>query len=537
MRGVVVCPQPRAAEVGAQVLEAGGNAFDAGLAAAFVQMVVDPFMCGLGGMGTAQVWVAATGENTIVDFHARAGSRATPGMWARDQLGRTPISGYTLFADYRSELGYTSIMTPGTPAGLWELHRRYASMPWKDLIQPAILIARDGFRAPSYYVEALARRPQQGIPDSLTRVNASAACAAIYLRPDGTLHQEGDVIRAPDYARTLEALALKGAYEFYHGELGSIIARDLEQGGSFVTRDDLRAYRPRVYSPLKATYRGYTVATNNAPGGGPWLLEALKVLEGFELGALGHSTAEHLHVLASAMKLAHADRDRYLGDPEFVEVPLDTVFLSEEHAARLRQAIRQGTAIKTAAPGHADATTHLVAADAQGNILTMTHTLGTSSGVVTPGLGFMYNNSMKLFDPQPGNANSIAPGKARATGMCPAIVFRDGRPVLAVGAPGGSVILSSVLQTILNVLDFGMTAVEAVSAPRIHTEGETVWIEARVRADVCAELRRRGHRVDHRVQSYAPDFSRPQVAILGGRRQFDGGSDPRGNGGGVAYAW
>jgi gamma-glutamyltranspeptidase/glutathione hydrolase len=535
MRGVVVCPQPRAAEVGAQVLEAGGNAFDAGLAAAFAQMVVDPFMCGLGGMGSAQAWVADTNESTVVDFHARAGSKVTPDMWAKDQLGRTPISGYTLFSDYRSELGYSSILTPGTPAGLWELHQKYATMPWKDLIQPAINVAKNGFRASPSFVNFLQHKPQYGIPDGMTRVKATSACAAIYLREDGSLHDEGNLIKNPDYASTLELLAEKGVSEFYHGELGDRIARDLERGGSFVTRDDLREFRPRVYAPLRVGYGDYTVASNNAPGGGPWLLEVLQILDGFELGPMGHSTADHLHVLGSAMKLAHEDRSRYLGDPEFVDIMLDKVFLSKEHAAESQRAIRNGTAVQASAPGYDDATTHLVAADAQGNILSMTHTLGSSSGVVTPGLGFMYNNSMKLFDPQPGTTNSIASGKARATGMCPAIVFRNGKPVLAVGAPGGSVIMSSVLQSILNVLDFDMTAVEAVSAPRIHTEGEHVWIEARVRADVCEELSRRGHPVEHRVQSYAPDFSRPQIVVVGGERQFDGGSDPRG-GGGVVYA-
>ncbi len=520
MRGVVVAPQPRAAEVGAQVLEAGGNVVDAAIATAFMQMVVDPFNCGIGGMGTCQVFLADRNEHLQIDFHGRAGSKARPDMWAKETRGRTPISGYSLFDDFRSELGYTSVMTPGTPAGLDELHQRYATLPLAELMGPAIRALREGVPVPAYLSQQLHRAPQPGIPDQVARIKASEACARIYLKEDGSPLAAGDTLRNQDMADTLEQLSRRGLRDFYTGLLAKAIARDLEMNGSFITAQDLASYRVRVGRPVFGSYRGYSVASNPPPGGGSVVIEMLHILEGFDLGRMEHNGAEHLHILASSMKLAHQDRNAHMGDPDYVSVPLDAVFLSKEHARRRREAVVSGEGAKTPAPGEQDST----------------HTLGSASGVVTPGLGFIYNNSMKLADPAPGRPNSIAPGKARNTGMCPTILFQSGRPVLAVGAPGGSVIMSAVLQAMLNSVDWGMPPVEAVSAARIHTEGQKVYVEARVRSDVCREMERLGHQVEHRVEGYAHDFSRVQLARLDENGRLEGGSDPRGDCGGVVYA-
>ncbi|PKB67950.1 MAG: gamma-glutamyltransferase [SAR202 cluster bacterium Io17-Chloro-G3] len=536
MKGVTVAPQPGAAEAGARMLEQGGNAFDAVIAAAFMQMVVDPFMCGPGGMGTGLFFNSSTGESHTIDFHGRAGSRVTPKMWQADMKGRTAISGYTLFDDFRSELGYTSITTPGTIAGFAEVHKRYATRPWSELLEPAIKKARDGVLISPSFSDFLHRTPQPGLPDGRRRVGSSEACERIYVKADGSLVKAGDLLRNPDMATTLATLAKEGPDSMYTGQLSRIIAKDLESNGSFITHNDLVSYRVRSGTPLKVRYRGFTVASNLPPGGGPWLLEVLNILEGFPLSDLAHNGPEHLHVLATAMKLAHGDRDRYLGDPDYVDVPIDELFVSKDHAAELQRKIRSNEETGSKSPAKAGSeTTHLAVVDEDGNVAAITHTLGTASGVVTPGLGFLYNNSMKLFDPVPGNANSIAAGKARTTGMSPTTVFKDNRPVLVVGAPGGSVIMSAVLQSISNVIDFGMTATEAVSAPRIHTEGGAVYIEARVREDICDQLRKRDHRVEHVVESYSPTFSKAQMVRLLSDGRLDGASDPRG-GGGVAYA-
>lgn len=533
MKGIVVCPQPRAADVGAEILEYGGTAFDAAIATAFAQMVADPFMCGIGGMGCFQYFRADTGENGMIDFHARAGSKVVEDMWAADSRGRTEVSGYTLFDDFRSELGYTSILTPGTIAGFAEAHERLCSRPWADLLAPAARLAQDGLATASFAHEFLAREMMAGVPSGLQRVSVTEACKAIHLHPEGRLYAVGELHRNPDMADTIEAIAAGGAETFYRGDLARTIAADLEANGAFVTAQDLAGYKTRTGDPVKGEYRGYTVASNPPPGSGVTLIQMLQILAHFDLGALHHGSAEHLDLMARAMAAAHMDRNDYLADPDFADVPLD-MLSSQDQAAKWAERIRAGEF-----PGHGreepqSCTTHLSVYDEAGNAVSCTHTLGTGSGAVTPGLGFVYNNSMKLFDPIPGRFNSIAPGKARTTGMVPTMLLRDGKPCMVVGAPGGSVIISAVLQTILNIVDFGMSPVEAVTVPRIHCEGGAIHAEARIQGSTCRALTAMGHTVKQSAISFDPVMSRGHVILIedGGWR---GGADPRG-GGGVAHA-
>ena len=534
MKGVVVCPQPRAADVGAAILAKGGNAFDAAVATAFSQMVNDPFMCGIGGMGTLHFHRADTGASGMVDFYNRAGSKVTPGMWQHDCKGRTPISGYSLFDDYRSEIGYTSIMTPGTPAGFGLFHEQHCSMPWSDLLAPAIAQAEEGIVVAPHTANVWLSYRQPGIPDAMTRITKTEECARVFLHPEGRFYKVGERMRLPDYARTLARLAKGGWREFHCGTLSEEIAADLARTGAFDTHEDLRDFRPDVGLPVEGSYRGYTVRSNPPPGSGVTLIEMLQILEHFDLGSLNHCSARHIDLVARAMAAAHVDRNAYLGDPRFADVPV-ALMISKERAAHWAERIRRGEFPgdgKREPPG---CTTHLCVFDAQGNAVSLTHTLGTAAGVVTPGLGFNYNNSMKLFDPIPGRKNSIAPGKARTTGMVPTMLLQDGKPVLIAGAPGGSVIISATLQAILNVVDFGMSPIEAVTVPRIHCEGKGIQAEATIQLDVIRELRAMGHEVTHSPISFEPIMSRAHViAKLGGRLR--GGADPRG-GAGVAYAW
>jgi gamma-glutamyltranspeptidase/glutathione hydrolase len=533
MKGVVVCPQPRAADVGAEILTRGGNAFDAAIATAFAQMVADPFMCGIGGMGTLQYFRADTGEQGSIDFHARAGGKVTPDMWAADSRGRTEISGYSLFDDYRSELGYTSILTPGTVAGFFEAHKRLCSLPLRDLLAPAAGLARDGLEMTPYVHEFLTRTPMPGIPDGLTRISKTDACRAIFLHPEGRLYRIGELHRNPDMADTIDRIAEGGADDFYRGALGREIAEDLERNGAYVTAEDLSNYSPQVGDPVAGSYRGYEIRSNPAPGSGPTLIEMLHILEHFDLGALEHGTAPHLDLVARAMAAAHADRNEYLGDPDFADVRTD-LMTSKDRAAMWAEKIRAGEFLRTGREEPPGCTTHLSVYDEAGNAVSCTHTLGTGSGVVTSGLGFVYNNSMKLFDPLPGTRNSMAPGKARTTGMVPTILYRDGRPAIVVGAPGGSVIISAVLQAILNIVDFRMSPVEAVTVPRIHCEGKGLHAEARVEGAVCRDLAAMGHDVRQSPISFDPVMSRAHVVLVEDGR-WRGAADPRG-GGGVAYA-
>ena len=534
MKGIVVCPQPRAADVGVEILGAGGNAFDAALGTAFAQMVLDPFMCGLGGMGSLQFFHAETGEHGMIDFHARAGSLVTPQMWMHDVRGRTAISGYTLFDDFRSELGYTSILTPGTVAGLGEVHQRFCTKSLDMLVRPAARLAEDGSPVGCFAHDFLAREMMAGVPGGVQRVSASEACRQIHLRADGTLYPTGAIHQNPDMARTLHRIASEGASGFYHGELGAEIAADLADNGSFVTAEDLASYRTRTGPPVMGSYRGFQIASNPPPGSGATLVEMLHILEHFDLSEAGHGSARHLDLVARAMAAAHADRNEYLGDPDFCDVPVDWL-VSKARAAEWAEAIRAGKFFGDAHEEPPSCTTHFSIADAAGNAVSCTHTLGTGSGVITPGLGFVYNNSMKLFDPCPGSRNSIEAGKARTTGMVPTMLFREGKPAIVVGAPGGSVIISAVLQAIINIVDFGMSPVEAVTVPRIHCEGAALHAEARVQGSVCRELAAMGHHVAQSAISFDPLMSRAHVVEIDENGRWRGGADPRG-GGGVALA-
>ena len=532
MRGAVCCPQPRACDIGAEILEAGGNAFDAAVGAAFAQMVDDPFMCGLGGMGSAQVYAPRKGRHEMIEFHSRAGSKVRPDMWAGSAKGHAEIGRTVIMDNFASEIGYQSIMIPGAVAGLAELHQRHGTLPWDEVLAPVVEMAREGMLVMPYFVEFLTRKVEPGIATGRQRIEATTACREIYLKPDGNLWETGDVVAIDDHAATLQRIAEAGAADFYSGDLGREIADDLEANGAFITRDDLAAFRPRIGAPVIGSYRGLKVASNPPPGSGVILIEALNVLENFDLRGLRHGSVDYLDVLARALSWVHADRIALLGDPEFADIPAERL-ISKEHAAQIAERIRSEVPVAPAQP--VSCTTHLSVLDEEGNVASITHTLGTASGVVTPGLGFIYNNSMKLFDAQPGRPNSIAPGKARIAGMVPTIVFRDGAPLLVVGALGGTVMISGVLQTILNTVDFGMSATDAVLAPRIHCEGGRVFAEARLQQSVCDSLAARGHQVVRRP--YSLDSIQSRVfAIHAEAGAWRSAPDLRAGGGGLAYA-
>tara|TARA_E500000331_G_scaffold239968_1_gene230345 strand:+ start:545 stop:2152 length:1608 start_codon:yes stop_codon:yes gene_type:complete len=530
MKGIVVCPQPRAADVGAEILSAGGNAFDAAVATAFAQMVVDPFMCGLGGMGSFQFFDAESGENGMIDFHARAGSLVTPEMWMHDVRGRTEISGYTIFDDFRSELGYTSILTPGTVAGFGAVHERFCTKPLDELVAPAARLARDGTAVGCFAHDFLSRPMMAGVPGGVQRVSATQECKRIHLKADGALFPVGEVHRNPDMARTFERIAAEGPGGFYRGQLAADIAADLSANGSFVTADDLAQFKTRTGDPVKGRYRGYDVSSNPPPGSGVTLIQMLQILEHFDLAAEGHGSAGHIDLVARAMAAAHTDRNEYLADPDFADVPVD-MLASQERAAEWAEKIKAGEFLGDGKEEPPSCTTHISICDELGNAVSCTHTLGTGSGVITPGMGFVYNNSMKLFDPYPGSRNSIEVGKARTTGMVPTMLLRDGKPAIVVGAPGGSVIISAVLQSILNIVDFGMSPVEAVTVPRIHCEGGAIHVEARVQGSVCRQLTDMGHEVKQSAVSFDPVMSRAHVVQIGPDGTWRGGADPRGGGG------
>lgn len=525
-QGVVVCVDPGAAEIGAQILETGGNAFDAAVAIAFAQTVVLPFSCGIGGFMSANLR-RADGEHRIVDGCLRAGARVTDDMWVADYLGEAEFSGASLFADHRSALGYTSICTPGTMAALGTIHDRFCTMPWAQLLQPAIRSARAGYAVtPELSASFAGASTGPQLPDGLTRLRATDACARIFL-VDGAFRAAGELIENPDYAATLERLAAAGADDFYRGELGAAIAADLEGNGAFVTAGDLRSYSAREYDPVWSTYRDLRIGSNDAPGAGPLLLQALNVCEELPLAGLPHSGVDHLALLGRTLQLVNQDRVDLLGDPDVSGRGPVEKLISKRRAAELRQLVLDSAGADLSPHQDSPDTTHLTVVDGDGNIAAITHSLGAFSGVVTPGLGFVYNNGMNRFDPRPGRASSLTPGKARLHLMMPAVALREERPAMVLGAPGGNVILSALVQSFVNVVEYGMSAVEAVYAPRIHAEGNRIWCEGRIRGDVCAALRERGFEVVRLPGSLGGNMARAQLVRIDDEGRLDGGSDPR----------
>jgi gamma-glutamyltranspeptidase/glutathione hydrolase len=535
MSGIVVCVDQRAADEAARVLEAGGNAFDAAVAAAFVQMVVMPFSCGVGGMASAHLWKAESAQHVVIDGLLRAGSLATADMWAADYMGEAEFSGSSLFEDYRSTIGYTSICTPGAVASLGELHRLFGSLPWKDLLRPAADIAQSGFHFEPITTAALTEDPGPYQPDQVTRLKATPECARLYYREPATNASGKRKFRNPDYAEILARLADRGARDFYEGELGNAIARDLRRNGSFVTADDLRTYAPKAYLPMVVSYRDYDVWSNVSPGGGPLLLDALAVIDGMDSAGLEHSGPERLAWVAATLQLVNQDRLDLLGDPDHIGYEVHQTFVSKERAARLRDRVLSGEIGAEPPPADSPDTTHLTVVDADGNVAAITHSNGQHSGVVTPGLGFVYNNGMNRFDPRPGRPSSLAPGKARLHLMMPSIAFEDSRPAIVLGAPGGNAILSALVQTLSNVVDFGMAPADAVSATRIHAEGSTIWCESRLSDATVDGLAARDFTVVQHPEPFAPRMAWAQLVLIGRDGTLTGASDPRGAAG-VAYA-
>ncbi len=534
MKGVVVAPEPMAAETGAAVLEAGGNAFDAAVATAFMQCVYNPFQCGLGGWGGATVYEASTGSSAYLGFEAAIGSGMRPDIWADDIAGYTDVWNYALFDDNRNMYGYTAIMTPGTVAGIGALHARYGSRSWAELIEPAIAASDTGYAWPEYVAQYTRDPYIPGLPHPRDKYCATPEAQRLWMHDDGTMLQRGEHYRNPDQADTLRAIAAGGPSEFYTGALADTIVADFARNGAFVTREDLASYEVRTSTPLEGTYRGRSLTTSALPAGGMLLLQMLKVLEHFDLAAMEHNGPDHAFTMIGAMSWAAVARFRDLTDPEYGEVPIEEL-LSDAHIGRIVDAIRDGRLPDRSVVDKPAGTTHLNVIDEAGNCVSMTHTLTSCSGVVVPGTGFTWNDCVALMDAEPGRPNSYVPGRRRASALAPTVVFDDGNPWLVLGAPGGWSITSGVVQTIVNILDFGMSPTEAVVAPRFHSEGVKAFCELRMSQRTIAALRDRGVAVEPSLYHYHASFSRPQCIEVTDNG-FVAASDPRSDGGHSAHA-
>jgi gamma-glutamyltranspeptidase/glutathione hydrolase len=503
MPGMIVAPQPLAVEEGAKVLAAGGNAFDAAVTAAVVQGVIDPHSCGVGGYLVMTYHRAGQrSPSPILDAPAIAGSLVKPDQW-KDAILRPNPDGWGYFLkDKVNDVGYQSICVPGMVRGLAEIQRRFCTRSWSGLLQPGIRVADEGWPVSSG--KAASWKEPAAQPESATlrdKLHATTETKRVWLKADGSTYEAGEKFRHPDYARTLRRLAERGPEDFYSGELAREIAGDLQKHGAWVTAGDLASYKSREAAPTVINYRGFQIVTNQSPHGGPTLAQALKILEADDLCSLGHNSAKYLLRVSLAMKAAFADRNRLMGDPDF-EPDRVHWMLSPERVAEWRRVIESGQRFDVPrGPTESRNTTQVTVTDRFGNWVSLTHSLGSSSGVISPGLGFMYNNSMVNFDPLPGGPNQIAPQKGRTTGMAPTLVYQNGLPVLALGAPGATRIITAVLQVVLNVLDFGMSVSDAVLAPRFDCQGDIIKCQARIPELVCSEVRR-AHAIERASKSH-----------------------------------
>jgi gamma-glutamyltranspeptidase / glutathione hydrolase len=485
-RGMVVTNHPLASAAGVEMLAAGGNAVDAAVAALFTLTVVEPMMVGIFGAGHAQLRLAG-GRHTVLDGYTTAPAAASPTLYR-------PLS--DTWPDYmeavgrENSVGPRAVGVPGTLAAWCEMLTRFGALDLDAVTAPAIRHAQHGFRVTGYLAECLAEASAD-----LARCPASAR---VFL-PGGSPLKRGELLVQADYADTLRGIVAGGPPVLYGGALGARVAEYMARQGGLVTLADLQRYRTIERTPVRGIYRGLEVAGCPPPtGGGIHLIQILNILEGFDVAALGFGTVDGIHLLAEALKIAFADRTAATGDPAFVDVPVARL-VAKDYADARRAGIDMAKAAAPVAGVTVGGryTTHVTVADGDGNVVAATQTINSLFGarVMAPGTGMLLNNTMALFDPHPGHVLSIAPGKRMTSSMAPTLVLRDGRPLLALGLPGGVRIFASVLQAIVNVVDHGMSLQEAVEAPRVWTQGQELEVEAAVGADVRAGLAARGHQV------------------------------------------
>ncbi|MBV9327951.1 MAG: gamma-glutamyltransferase [Chloroflexi bacterium] len=531
--GLIACVESLAAETGAEILRAGGNAADAAIATAFAQGVVDPIYCGIAGGFHGIFHDAARGLTKVIMAGGRAPLDARADMWQ-------PASRWGALWSVEGQLnrlGYQASMVPGFVRGAEAALQQFGSgrISWRQLIQPAIRLAAEGFEVYPYLYRLWMQRTDRMLNfleslDGPAVLGHTPSCRAIYLHADGGVYEIGERLVQIDYAHTLERLAEQGPAEFYEGDTAQMMVSDFQAHGGLLSAEDLRRFTADVCDPATTSFRGLQVLTEPAPTVGLITLEILNILEPWDLASLGWNSPEYLDRLVRAMHVGFRDRMAVLGDPDFVDVP-QARLLSPDYAAMMRQAIEEGReldmpAVPTLA-GRADETTHVSVVDRAGNAAAITHSLGMSSGVVNPGLGFQHNCHMSMFDPVPGRRNSIAPWKRPVTGGGPALFLNsDGKVFLMIGSPAGARKVTAVIQALLNVLDFGMPLADAVSVDRVHTEDEPrmVIVEPHFSPQPLLGLARRGHRIrfDWYTARLAAVLRHPDGSL-------EGGSDPRGD--------
>ena len=533
--GIVTSASRLASQAGVDAMQAGGNAVDAAIATAFALAVTWPSAGNIGG-GGFMVYHGEDGDATTFDFREKAPLAATERMF----LG---LDGNVV--NNSNHMGALSVGVPGTVAGLWKAHQERGSLPWEQLVAPAIKLAREGI--PITY--AL----QSGFLSNKSRFDLYPSSQQKFFKADGSSFELGELWVQEDLAHTLELIQKNGRDGFYKGENAKRLADYMAANGGIITEEDLEIYQPVERAPVRGTYRGYEIVSVPPPSsGGVALIQMLNILEGYDLGAMGHNSSAYLHVLTESMRRAYADRAEHLGDPDFNEAMPIARLMDKDYAAKQRATIDMAKAdisdpSKFAEPYESEETTHFSVVDKDGNMVSMTYTLeyGYGSAMVVAGGGYLLNNEMGDFNAMPGVTNArgaigtapnlVAPQKRMLSSMTPTIVAKDGKPVFTAGSPGGKTIINTTMQLILNVIDHGMNIAESVEAGRIHHQWlpDVTSIEERaVSADSLKLYEALGHPVRVRGEQGAA------MAVYHDREAglFLGASDSRrGDGAAVGY--
>ncbi|MBL6458302.1 gamma-glutamyltransferase [Belnapia sp. T6] len=484
---MVVTNHPLASAAGAEMLAAGGNAIDAGVAALFALTVVEPMMVGLLGGGMTHLRLP-DGTHTVLDGLSTVPAAGRPDMYrpvSQDWPAALETEGR------ENSLGPRAVAVPGNLLAWCEALRRHGRLPLAEVMQPAIRLAEGGFRVTPYLSEC--------IREVAADLALDPALVALLL-PGGRPLAPGDRLVQAEAAGTLRRIAAEGPGALHGGPIGAAVAAHVQRLGGLLSEADLRDARLIERAPVRGSYRGVEVVGPPPPSsGGVHVVQMLNVLEGFDLRALGFGTPETCHLIAEALKLAFADRAAATADPDFVTVPVGRL-LSKSYAVERRALLDRNRARDWqagVAAGESPNTTHLTVADAEGHILCATHTINSLFGArfLVPGTGLIPNNYMALFDPRPGHALSIAPGKRISTSQAPLIALRDGKPIVALGLPGGLRIFGSAMQALIALLDHGMSLQEAVEAPRIWTQGQALEVEPAIPEATRAALSAMGHEV------------------------------------------
>ena len=530
--GMVVSQEYFASEAGLEILQAGGNAVDAAVATGFALAVTHPQAGNIGGGGFMMVYLKEEDKTIAIDYREMAPKAAHRDLFLNENGD---------VDNARARFSYQATGVPGTVMGLTQALEKYGTMPLDRVIAPAIRLAREGFEMPWALADSLYRFQQ--------RLKADTVTAGYYYKADGSPYAAGELFKQPDLAKTLQAISDKGAKGFYEGWVADKIVETMQANNGIITHEDLKNYVVRERGAVSGTYRDFKVVAMPPPSsGGVHVVQMLNVLEGWNLKGIGHNSAGYLHRLTETMKYAYADRSKYLGDPDYFDVPVNAL-IDKKYAKSIRGKINTekatpSTEISPAPklPYESNDTTHFSVVDKAGNMVANTYTLNFTygNGKSVAGAGFLLNNEMDDFSAKVGvanafgllggEANAIEAGKRPLSSMTPVFLFKDGEPLMATGSPGGSTIITVVLQTILNVMDFDMNPAAATSAPRIHHQWfpDRLFVEPGHSIDTRRILKGMGHNVNDDPASLGDRvLGSTQSIVIAPNGILMGAADPR----------